>query len=645
MQFIWKHCLALALACCALANAGTYDGNFIAVGTNDILALDSTGLLWAWGSFNDNGEQGRGDNFSVSVPTPSDKGPWSTVSIGSAHSLGLKPDGTLWGWGSNQYWQLGLASQTSLTRPKQLMGGTWISIVAFENHSLAIRSDSTLWGWGNNFGGLLGWGASKVPLQIGTAKWLKVVSGSSFIAALRADSTLWTWGSELYGELGRGTQVGSATPVQVGTTQWLDLAGMPGGVLAIQRDSTLWAWGSNNGYQLGDSSTTSRNVPTLISTAKWKSVAAGSLHSLGLRCDGSLWSWGTNVNGQLGLTHNNTAYRPQHIGTDTWLAVWAGGNRSYGRKADGTLWVWGYNGNTSGSTTGADDFSPRRLYLNRIPELNPLPTALPKDFPSFILHPIRDPEGKLLSVSVTKSALVDVKVAGDSVMISSLPGAEGFGLVTGWGVDEFGKFRGFSIPLRIGDVATIGEPHYRMVATGSYHTAALRGDSTLWTWGNNLKGQLGDGSTIKRIQPVPVGSSKWSLVSVGDSHTVAIQADSTLWAWGFNGRGQLGLDLRHPRRQHPVDLGFQQPRTARLRHSSRPQHPAADWLGQVAHRYFFPVVRARPAEGQHPVDLGLWEWRGLGDREHFQQLDSGEGGHVQVANGRDRCRLLPRLAQ
>ncbi|MCL2890742.1 MAG: hypothetical protein FWF40_02475, partial [Methanomassiliicoccaceae archaeon] len=93
----------------------------------------------------------------------------------------------------------------------------------------------------------------------------------------------------------------------------------------------------------------------------------------------------------------------------------------------------------------------------------------------------------------------------------------------------------------------------KMVAAGYYHTVAIRDDGTLWAWGLNDKGQLGIGvSGASRITPVQVGTDNdWSQVAVGYIHTVAIKEDGTLWAWGLNDKGQLG-DGTNTNRDTPV---------------------------------------------------------------------------------------------
>ena len=81
-----------------------------------------------------------------------------------------------------------------------------------------------------------------------------------------------------------------------------------------------------------------------------------------------------------------------------------------------------------------------------------------------------------------------------------------------------------------------------MIAAGGYHTVALRSDGSVWAWGLNHCGQLGDGTTIAKSPPVQVrGLSDVTTIAAGNNHTVALKSDGSVWAWGSNSAGQLAL--------------------------------------------------------------------------------------------------------
>ena len=105
----------------------------------------------------------------------------------------------------------------------------------------------------------------------------------------------------------------------------------------------------------------------------------------------------------------------------------------------------------------------------------------------------------------------------------------------------------------IADVAIVCRATWQQVSEGQHHTVALRPDTTLWAWGSNAHGQLGDGTTIDRESPVQIGSG-FTAVAAGGNHTVAVKYDGTLWAWGYNVAGQVG-DGTVEERHAPVQVG------------------------------------------------------------------------------------------
>ena len=113
-----------------------------------------------------------------------------------------------------------------------------------------------------------------------------------------------------------------------------------------------------------------------------------------------------------------------------------------------------------------------------------------------------------------------------------------------WGGNDFGALGDNTSINRSTPVTTFaGGTNWKQVAGGNQHTAAIKTDGTLWTWGYNYYGQLGDNTTTDRSTPVTTfaGGTNWKQVSGGGyAHTAAIKTDGTLWTWGFNTSGQLG---------------------------------------------------------------------------------------------------------
>ena len=124
-----------------------------------------------------------------------------------------------------------------------------------------------------------------------------------------------------------------------------------------------------------------------------------------------------------------------------------------------------------------------------------------------------------------------------------------------WGRNSFGQLGDGTTTDRISPVQIGSDNDWGQIVAGEYHTVAIKTDGTLWGWGLNSYGQLGDGTTTRRYSPVQIGSDNdWGQIVAGEFHTVAIKTDGTLWAWGWNMSGQLG-DGTTTDRISPVQIG------------------------------------------------------------------------------------------
>ena len=345
--------------------------------------------------------------------------------------------------------------------------------VDFEDYY--VRADyfrsGNLWSSGINSLGGLGDNTStnrSSPVQTvaGGTNWKQVACGYH-TAAIKTEGTLWTWGRGLNGQLGNNTATTTLSPVQTVAfgTNWKQVACGASHTAAIQTDGTLWTWGRNSQIgptrpagQLGDNTAIDKSSPvqTVTGGTNWKQVACGPYHTAAIKTDGTLWLFGANDNFASGKLGDNTVISKSSpvqtvAGGTNWMQVTCASSITSAIKTDGTLWCWGYNSSGQiGDNTATSKSSPVQTIT--------------------------------------------------------------FG--TNW----------------------------KQVSCGDNHVAAIKTNGTLWLWGYNASGQLGDNTATSRSSPVQTVAfgTNWKQVSCGGDTTAAIKTDGTLWCWGYNLYGGLG---------------------------------------------------------------------------------------------------------
>ena len=245
----------------------------VAVGANHVLALDSTGTVWAWGN-NNFGELGNGTLASGtnSNPLPA-RVPGLTgvtqIAAGTGYSVALRSDGTVWAWGRNNFGQLGDGTTQTRLSPEQVPGLTGITrVYAGLQDSYAIGAGGTVRAWGDNLTGLLGLGtAAGISARPATIPGLTGVTALSSaydetLAVTGPAGTLWAWGANIAGEAGDGTTAPHYSPEQIGLTGVTSVASGNGWSAAVLSGGRLLTWGSDSLGALGHPSTT---TPALVS--------------------------------------------------------------------------------------------------------------------------------------------------------------------------------------------------------------------------------------------------------------------------------------------------------------------------------------------------------------------------------------------
>ncbi|MCL2563673.1 MAG: S-layer homology domain-containing protein [Oscillospiraceae bacterium] len=288
--------------------------------------------------------------------------------------------------------------------------------------------------------------------------------------------------------------------------------------VALRADGTVFDWGWFSESDLY--SETPAQVQNLSNVTE---IATSSAHVLALRADGTVWTWGPAFHDQPGVDRvlnlppswynlprevvqalfreaYNTPMQIPNLNNIT--AVAAGDLHSAVLRDDGTVWTWGNNffGQLGDGTT-QDRTTPVQVQ--------------------------------------NLSNITAIAIGGDYTLALRSDGT-----IWGWGDNHFNQLGSGTgaweltrtTPAQIQTLTDV-----TAIAASHSHALALRSDGTVWAWGDNHFGQLGDGTTTNRGIPAQVQSlNNVTAISAGGWSNVALRADGTVWGWGDNSNGQLG---------------------------------------------------------------------------------------------------------
>lgn len=249
-------------------------------------------------------------------------------------------------------------------------------------------------------------------------------------------------------------------------------------------------------------------VYILTSSASGQELYSGTNYNVFICPDSVITVWGTNYDGILAAGHTDSAIMSNTVDTMGLIKhVWTGKRQVVVQRQDGTFWTWGRR---FFDIRGDDDIVGTDCF--------PVPIELPS--------------------TVAKLSFGESHVA---VLHAD-------GSVTTWGAGSFGRLGNGSESSSFDTFQNVPILDVVDVVCGQYHCLVLKRDGTLWTWGMNASGSLGiarlpDRSLVPvqvdSIPPIAKISVGWS-ESEGPSHTTVLDRSGSVWTWGYNAHGALG---------------------------------------------------------------------------------------------------------
>lgn len=507
----------------------------IAAGWSHTLALASDGTVWEWGDW----KQYYGlRSLEPSSPSKLHQVVGLTdivkISVGAAHNLALKSDGTVWGWGKNGNGQISSWPPNEINTPVQLNNHV-IDIDAGYEHSLFVYDPPEE--FGEDWMGLeifrqYTWHFFEVEEAFDLS-----CAGVNTVFIVGASGNIWGWrfgdGEEhpLGGEL-----LGNS--YDLAGSKIISISAIYGGFLAVTESGSIIEYYDeiaciDNPYAFIDFSHAGINSSTLHLTQT-----------------GEVWARNQYYPSEIIGDMQEEEYAPLIKVMENAKKIAAGFCHDVVLDHSGMIWGWGSN-HSGQLGDGYLSRIPSPIHVNYVQDVKAMAAAYSHNI-------LARTDGSVytwgsnyygeLGNGTTIASRIPHKIGDfeDVEAVYALPSKGGYvltsdGTVWGWGPNGSGQLGNGTFEDSLVPVQVQGLTGVKSISIGGTHVLALKNDGTVWSWGNNYSGQLGDATNTKRNVPVRVANINNIVeISAGDSHSLALQSNGAVYAWGSNSYGALG---------------------------------------------------------------------------------------------------------
>ena len=362
------------------------------------------------------------------------------------------------------------------------------SSVGITTYSFTSKSNSfSIFTWGVDQDGELGQNAIvrySSPVQIPGTQWSSIEAGRYTTVATKSDGTLWAWGNNVYGELGQNSIAPRSSPTQIPGTQWSVVDHGQYSLFVTKTDGTAWVWGYNAYGDLGLNNLTYYSSPVQLPGTQWSKFAGGRYGQSAIKNDGTLWTWGNSAYGILALNDGIGRSSPTQVPGTQWsvssMSKFNNSSAFAAIKTDGTLWTCGRN------------------YAGQTGQNNRTQYSSPRQIP-----------GTQWSNVVTNKLSLATKTDGTLWVFGSNQGATGGAA----GQNETSTY-GFSSPIQIPGT------QWDTIDSNSNSSLATKTDGTLWAWGQNAGGQLGQNNRTYYSSPTQIPGTQWTEIVSGAYYNI-----------------------------------------------------------------------------------------------------------------------------